>query len=567
MTRGRILCFLVMTAALLPPLGEQGAEAAFPGADGRLAFTQEAPAGDHTQSDIYTVNPDGSGLVRLSASANQNEFGPAYNPAGTLIAFWRTPAPFGPGSLWVMNADGSAKRQLTTGIDARDPAWDPTGTRLAYTGPGVGSFDIWTLRAADGQDRHRVTSGAATDFEPAWSPTGSQIAFTRGFEQGDAGDVYVVAPAGGTATPVTSSPAYDHQAAWAPGAGRLTFERDFDHSSSIFVVRADGSNLVRLTTGQAFDTGPAFSPRGTRIAFGTDRGGSTFPRPLAHAPGRRQRPPAGRPAVRERLPGLAGAGRLSRAQPAASITREAARKSSRPASVSGGQATNPAAGRVDAGERAPGEPAAAQVGGGLVGVAGDPVEQHPVRLRRHQAASAGARTAAAGAGEVAEDRANVEEHQPGERKALGGGDERETVVADGERLAVLGADVRVGDRLAGGRVGGVEQRSRPASAQVARSPLAASAVPSSARITQPRRSSDIAARRATATSASAALGARVAVGSGISATIAAVSLERASWLAVVAICVIAAILLAISGYSGYSIVVTAVGASAAINLL
>ena len=46
-----------------------------------------------------------------------------------------------------------------------------------------------------------------------------------------------------------------------------------------------------------------------------------------------------------------------------------------------------------------------------------------------------------------------------------------------------------------------------------------------------------------------------------------VSLERASWLAVVAICVIAAILLAIAGYSGYSIVVTAVGASAAINLL
>ena len=54
------------TAALLPLLGEPGAEAAFPGADGRIAFTQEAPAGDHTQSDIYTVNADGSGLLRLS---------------------------------------------------------------------------------------------------------------------------------------------------------------------------------------------------------------------------------------------------------------------------------------------------------------------------------------------------------------------------------------------------------------------------------------------------------------------------------------------------------------------
>ena len=45
------------------------------------------------------------------------------------------------------------------------------------------------------------------------------------------------------------------------------------------------------------------------------------------------------------------------------------------------------------------------------------------------------------------------------------------------------------------------------------------------------------------------------------------SLQRASWLAVVAVCVIAAILLAISGYSGYCIVVSAVGLSAAINLI
>ncbi len=44
------------------------------------------------------------------------------------------------------------------------------------------------------------------------------------------------------------------------------------------------------------------------------------------------------------------------------------------------------------------------------------------------------------------------------------------------------------------------------------------------------------------------------------------TLQRASWLTVVAICLIGALLLAISGYSGYAIVSVAVGASAAINL-
>jgi hypothetical protein len=46
-----------------------------------------------------------------------------------------------------------------------------------------------------------------------------------------------------------------------------------------------------------------------------------------------------------------------------------------------------------------------------------------------------------------------------------------------------------------------------------------------------------------------------------------VSLEQGSWLAVVAVCAIAVVLLAIGGYTGYSIVVGAVGLSAAVNLL
>jgi hypothetical protein len=45
-----------------------------------------------------------------------------------------------------------------------------------------------------------------------------------------------------------------------------------------------------------------------------------------------------------------------------------------------------------------------------------------------------------------------------------------------------------------------------------------------------------------------------------------VTLERGSWLTVVIICLIAVVLLAIAGYTGYSIVVGAVGIAAAINL-
>ena len=45
------------------------------------------------------------------------------------------------------------------------------------------------------------------------------------------------------------------------------------------------------------------------------------------------------------------------------------------------------------------------------------------------------------------------------------------------------------------------------------------------------------------------------------------SLARASWLTIVVICAIAAVIVGLDGYTGYSIVSGAVGLSAAVNLL
>ena len=250
------------------------AQAAFPGTNGVLAFQLEAPAGDHTQTDIYTIQPSGSGLKQLTATPDEHEFGPAWNAAGTRIAFWRTPAPFGPGSIWTMLPDGTGQRQLTTAVDARDPAWNPAGTRLVVTLVDADGFDLWTMRASDGDDRRQLTSGPDEDFEAAWSPDGDRIAFTRGAQQGDPGDIYVLTLATGALTRATNSPEYDHQVAWSPDGRRLVFERDANSSFSIFTVNPDGTGLTQVTSGPFFDTGPAFSPDGRSIAFGSDRGGN-----------------------------------------------------------------------------------------------------------------------------------------------------------------------------------------------------------------------------------------------------------------------------------------------------
>lgn len=48
--------------------------------------------------------------------------------------------------------------------------------------------------------------------------------------------------------------------------------------------------------------------------------------------------------------------------------------------------------------------------------------------------------------------------------------------------------------------------------------------------------------------------------------IASVNASKIPWLATVAICAIAAIVLALNGYTGYSVTVGAVGLAAAVNL-
>lgn len=265
MTLTAVTAVVLSVAIAVPTL------ATFPGSNGRIAFGRETVAGDHTQVDIYSISADGTHRVRLTHTSDRNEFGAAWNAEGTRIAFWRTPAPFGPGSLWSMDGDGDNSVRLTHGVDARDPAWSPSGTRLVFTNV-TGQWHLWTLRATDGGHLRRVTKGPCQDFEPAWSPDGSKIAFTRSFEQGDPGDIYVKDLTSGDVTRLTQSSAYDHQVTWSPSGDRLVFERDYNTASSVFVMDVNGSNLTRLTRGSHFDLTPAVSPDGQQIAFGSDRG-------------------------------------------------------------------------------------------------------------------------------------------------------------------------------------------------------------------------------------------------------------------------------------------------------
>jgi TolB protein len=249
------------------------ARATLPGTDGAIVFEYESPVpGEQlTQTDLYSVQPDGSALTQLTATPHRMEFAPAWSPDGTRIVFSRTLAPFGHGSIWVIRADGSSPVRLTSGIDARDPAWSPNGRRIAFTRfDGQGGPNIVTMRAADGGGMRRITPWNSLEFSPAWSPDGTTIAFTRGFEQGDVGNIWVIDLSTMDATKLTSSPAYDYGANWSPDGTTIAFERALENTAQVMTIGADGTGLTALTSSH-WDADPVYSPTGAAIAFATDR--------------------------------------------------------------------------------------------------------------------------------------------------------------------------------------------------------------------------------------------------------------------------------------------------------
>lgn len=74
--------------------------------------------------EIYLVSIDGTGLVNLT-NHPANEFNPVWSPSGRFIAFLSDREQIGAYKLYVMNADGTAQRNLYDGYVFTRPSWFP----------------------------------------------------------------------------------------------------------------------------------------------------------------------------------------------------------------------------------------------------------------------------------------------------------------------------------------------------------------------------------------------------------------------------------------------------------
>ncbi len=142
--------------------------------------------------DIYTMPFSGGTPVRI-AEGLAWEVQPRFSPDGSRIAF--TSDRGGGDNIWIMNADGSDKRQLTK-EDFRllnQPTWSPDGQFIAAkkhftTGRSLGTGEVWVYHVSGGggvalverpNEQHQKELG-----EPIYAPDGSSIYYTRNVTPG-----------------------------------------------------------------------------------------------------------------------------------------------------------------------------------------------------------------------------------------------------------------------------------------------------------------------------------------------------------------------------------------------
>jgi tol-pal system beta propeller repeat protein TolB len=246
-------------AALIALVVAGAASAAFPGRNGKIAYTRSTDLALHY--DIFTMRSDGTVKRNITSSAT-DEFDPAWSANGKRFAYVRGAG--GNFDVFTMASNGSNRIRVAFGAGVQwEPAWAPDGTKVVFSSDADGDFEICVVDLGTGVVT-QLTTNNASDGQPVWSKQG-RIAFASNSD-GDF-ELYTMKPDGSDLRQVTHNLVSDTAPNWAPGGVRLAFARRVGARSEIYVIKADGTQVHRLTRNQKADSAPAWSPNGRKIAF------------------------------------------------------------------------------------------------------------------------------------------------------------------------------------------------------------------------------------------------------------------------------------------------------------
>jgi len=210
--------------------------------DGRIIYGSTASG----KEDVWLMNADGSNQRQLTTTAGAN-FEPSVSADGRIMVYVSKAADAAP-HLWKMNLDNGDSSQLTNGVSELRPDISPDGRWVVYMSLDKDSPRLWKI-STDGGEAAIQLSDKITSV-PRVSPDGRFIAcFYRA--QVDVFSKLAVLPFDG-GEPVNvfdRSPTTIVEAGiqWTPDGRALTFIDNRDGVSNIWLQPLDGNPAKQLT--------------------------------------------------------------------------------------------------------------------------------------------------------------------------------------------------------------------------------------------------------------------------------------------------------------------------------
>jgi Tol biopolymer transport system component len=222
---------------------------------GLVAFTSAVENGN---LDIYTMRPDGTGLINLTNDP-AHDVDPYWSPDGKRIAFLSDRA--GYMQVFTMNADGSDVFQVTRreadhafqGLASStfDP-WSPDGSTLAFLERTPDGKQIIYTMEANGRNGLPLVYPPENYSSISWSPDGSHIAYIALSEDTEP-QIHVIDTSGNNTVIITDAlPAgevlYSWKYSWTQNGRAISFvaHRHIDEGQDQWVAYEAGVNGDRL---------------------------------------------------------------------------------------------------------------------------------------------------------------------------------------------------------------------------------------------------------------------------------------------------------------------------------